>query len=185
MVSAACVDQRCHFAEFVFNLDRNLEDVDAFYSRKYAESARRLTLLNDRYGSTTKILDGIDRDEVEDLMGALLEIRGQLRKLQWYAELNRKGFVKITKKLGKKTGKSDFQQRYLVTKVDPKAFATNYNLSRDLRAINDWLSALGEARVIDDASSVASAASLRSVSSRAILNLPPGLLDTVDQSIRK
>jgi glycerophosphodiester phosphodiesterase len=117
-------------------------------------------------------------------MGALLELRGQLRKLQWYAELNRQGFVKITKKLGKKTGRTDFQQRYLVTKVDGKAFAANFRLSQDLRAINDWLSALGDAKIVDDASSVASAGSLRRVSSRVILKLPSGLLDTVELAIR-
>ena len=35
-------------------------------------------------------------------MGALLELRSQLRKIQWFGEVNRKGFVKITKKIDKK-----------------------------------------------------------------------------------
>jgi glycerophosphodiester phosphodiesterase len=117
-------------------------------------------------------------------MGALLEIRGQLRNLQWYGEVNRRGFVKITKKLDKKIPENVTQQRYLATKVDPKAFATNFRLSQDLRAVNDWLSKVGDVKITDDASSVASGASLKRVSSQSILCLPPGLLDTVDQAIK-
>jgi glycerophosphodiester phosphodiesterase len=117
-------------------------------------------------------------------MGALLELRGQLRKLQWYGEVNRRGFIKILKKLDKKVPRTQTQQRYLATKVDPKQFATNHRLSQDMRAVNDWLSGLGEAKIVDDASSVHSTSSMRTVSSRAIFNLPSGLLDTVDQAIR-
>ncbi|OJD37640.1 glycerophosphodiester phosphodiesterase gde1 [Diplodia corticola] len=171
-------------AEFFYSLDRNLEDVDGFYNKKYAESARRLKLLHDRFGRATLFSDGIDRDELEDLVGALLELRGQLRKLQWYGEVNRRGFVKITKKLDKKVPNSCTQQRYLATKVDPTPFATNHKLQQDMKAINDWLSGLGEAKVFDDASSVHSTASLKRVSSKAVLNLPSGLLDTLDQAIR-
>lgn len=171
-------------AEFFFSLDRNLEDVDGFYNKKYAESARRLKLLHDRYGRATQVPEGADKDEVEDLMGALLELRGQLRKLQWYGEVNRRGFVKITKKLDKKIPRVCTQQRYLSSKVDPRPFANNSCLSQNLRAINDWLSSLGEAKTFDDTGSINSVASLRRVSSRAILDLPPGLLDTVDQAIR-
>ncbi|KKY19022.1 putative glycerophosphodiester phosphodiesterase gde1 [Diplodia seriata] len=171
-------------AEFFYSLDRNLEDVDGFYNKKYAESARRLKLLHDRFGQATLFSDGIDRDELEDLAGALLELRGQLRKLQWYGEVNRRGFVKITKKLDKKVPNSCTQQRYLATKVDPRPFATNLKLQQDMKAINDWLSGLGEAKVFDDASSVHSTASLKRVSSKSVLNLPSGLLDTLDQAIR-
>lgn len=117
-------------------------------------------------------------------MGALLEIRGQLRNLQWYGEVNRRGFVKITKKLDKKIPYHPSQQSYLATKVDPKSFATNFRLSQDLRAVNDWLSQVRDIKITDDASSVASAASLKRVSSQSILCLPPDLLDTVDQAIK-
>ncbi|KAF2496339.1 GDPD-domain-containing protein [Lophium mytilinum] len=171
-------------AEFFFRLDRNLEDVDRFYNKKYAESSRRLKLLHERYGRAPRVPEGIDQDEAGDLMGALLELRGQLRKLQWYGEVNRRGFVKITKKLDKKIPRVCTQQRYLASRVDPKPFANNSSLSQNMAAINDWLSALGDAKTFDDAGSVKSVSSMRMVSSRAILNLPPGLLDTVDQAIR-
>ncbi|KAK8193210.1 glycerophosphodiester phosphodiesterase GDE1 [Phyllosticta capitalensis] len=171
-------------AEFFYSLDRNLEDVDGFYNKKYAESARRLKLLHDRYDRASLFPDGIDRDELEDLVSALLELRGQLRKLQWYGEVNRRGFVKITKKLDKKFPATHNQQRYLASKVDPRPFATNYKLQQDLKAINDWLSGLGETKVYDDASSVHSTSSLKRVSSRTMLNLSSTFLDTVDQAIR-
>lgn len=127
----------------------------------------------------------MDKDEMEDLMGALLELRSQYRKLQWYGEVNRRGFVKITKKLDKKIATSSSQNRYLATKVDPKAFATNFRLGNDMRAINDWLSGLGEVKVFDDDSSVHSAGSLHRVSSKGTLKLPSSTLDSVDTAIRQ
>jgi hypothetical protein len=67
-------------AEFFFSLDRNLEDVDNFYNKKYAECARRLRLLHGRYGRAAQPPEGIDQDEVQDLIGALLELRSQLHQ---------------------------------------------------------------------------------------------------------
>ena len=126
----------------------------------------------------------MDRDEVEDLMGALLELRSELRKLQWYGEVNRRGFIKITKKLDKKIPGACAQRRYLESKVDPKPFATNVRLSEAMNTINAWLSTLGDVKILSDASSSRSSHSIRRVSSKAILNLPSGLLDTVDRAIR-
>jgi glycerophosphodiester phosphodiesterase len=126
----------------------------------------------------------MDRDEVEELMSALLELRGQLRKLQWFGEVNRRGFLKITKKLDKKVSKMPTQQRYIENKVDPKPFATNSALSDAMKNINSWLSALGDAKNQDDAKSIHSVHSLKRVSSGSILSLPAGLLDTVDKAVR-
>ena len=117
-------------------------------------------------------------------MGALLELRGQLRKLKWYGETNRQGFVKITKKLDKKVGQSTTQRRYLGSKVDPKQFATNIGLLETTKTINDWLEKLGEIKIYDDNSSTHSSRSLRRASSKAMMALPAGILDSVDLSIR-
>ena len=117
-------------------------------------------------------------------MGALLELRGALRKLQWYGEVNRRGFIKITKKLDKKVPEVTAQRRYLESKVDLKPFATNVILQDLFKTINDWLSKLGDIKQFDDNSSTHSAHSIARVSAKAILNLPQGLLDTVDQAIR-
>lgn len=134
----------------------------------------------------SKLQDGMDKHDMEDLIGALLELRGQYRKLQWYGEVNRRGFVKITKKLNKKIPSSTAQSRYLATKVDPKPFATNNNQTLDMRAINDWLSSLGETKVADDASSVhsGSSGSLRHMASKSVLKLPTITLDAMEHVIR-
>lgn len=170
-------------AGFFFALDRNLEDVDAFYNKKYSECARRLRLLHGRYGRHAHHPDGLDKDEVQDIMDALLELRSQLRHLQWYGEVNRKGFVKITKKLDKKVPSVCTQHRYLSTKVDPKPFAHSLALNQNMKAINEWLSTLGDIKTFDDTGSTNSVASLNRAPART-LNLSPGTLDAIDQAIK-
>ena len=117
-------------------------------------------------------------------MGALLELRGQLRNLKWYGEVNRRGFIKITKKLDKKVANASTQQRYLESKVDPKQFATNLLLQETMVAINHWLSALGEVKFPDDQSSSGSFHSLRRTASKTSLNLPAGSADVADRALR-
>lgn len=157
--------------------------MDNFYNRKYEDSVRRLKLLQDRYGRPMDMPDGIDRDELEELMGALLELRGHLRKLQWYGEVNRRGFIKITKKLDKKVALTSTQRPYLEVKVDPKPFAMNSALSVTMKVVNDWLSTLADVKVHDDSSSTHSTGSIRRPS-KAILSLPAQLLESLDQAIR-
>ena len=157
--------------------------MDDFYNKKFADASRRLKLLRDRYGTSEAELQSLDSNEYEELMTALLDLRSQLRKLQWFGEVNRRGFLKITKKVDKKVPNVFTQQRYMASKVDPKSFATNSALANAMKTINDWLSALGD-RKGDDARSIHSAHSLKRVSSRSILSLPGGLLDTVDRAIR-
>ncbi|KAL2829925.1 Glycerophosphoryl diester phosphodiesterase family-domain-containing protein [Aspergillus cavernicola] len=170
-------------AGFFYSLDRNLEDVDHFYNKKYADFSRRLKLLAGRYAQP---LDGshLDSEDVEDLLAALLELRGQFRKLQWYGEVNRRGFNKITKKLDKKVG-AQAQQKYLETKVDPLSFASNTRVAEALKKINDWLSALGDQKTFDDASSTHSSLSLKRGPARSNLNLPVNTLLTIDEALRK
>ena len=117
------------------------------------------------------------------MLAALLELRGQLRKLQWYGEVNRRGFIKITKKLDKRVG-GHSQKTYLETKVDPAPFASNVRVSEALKRINDWLSILGEQKVTDDASSTVSSLSLKKGPSRPNLNVPASLLTAVDEALR-
>lgn len=117
-------------------------------------------------------------------MGALLELRSQLRNLQWFGEINRRGFVKITKKLDKKVPNTTTQHRYISTKVDPKPFARDTTVVRLLAEINKWLSVLGDAQNFDDAMSDRSARSLGRASAKAMLSIPPALLDRLDNAIR-
>ena len=172
-------------AEFFFALDRNLEDVDSFYNKKFAEAYRRLKVLQDRYGNTPDVVANLDDDEIEELMGALLELRSQLRKLQWFGEINRRGFVKITKKLDKKVPDTTTQHRYMSTKVDPRPFAKDTTIASLLSEINKWISVLGDSQNFDDAKSERSTLSLGRASAKAMLSVPASLLDKLDQAIRK
>ena len=135
----------------------------------------------------SKLPDGMEKGDMEDLIANLLELRGQYRKLQWYGEVNRRGFVKITKKLNKKIPSSTAQGRYLGTKVDPKPFATNNKLTLDMRAINDWLLRLGDVKVSDDSSSIhsGSSGSLRRIASKSALKTAPTTLDAMEQAVRE
>ena len=158
--------------------------MDFFYNKKYGDAVRRLKLLQDQYGRTLEDPARLDRDEVEDLMGALLELRGGLRKLQWYGEVNRRGFIKITKKLDKKVAEVTAQKRYLESKVDLKPFASNVDLLETINTINDWLSTLGEVKYFDDASSTHSGKSMHRASSKVALSLSQALLESFDQVVR-
>jgi glycerophosphodiester phosphodiesterase len=117
-------------------------------------------------------------------MAALLELRGQLRNLQWYGDVNRRGFVKITKKLDKKIPAAKAQKKYLELKVDPSAFATNVQLLEEVTNINDWLSMLGETPPRNEGSPHASTMPLRRVTSRQNLDLQPDKVALVEQHVR-
>lgn len=121
-------------------------------------------------------------------MGALLELRNQLRNLQWFGEINRRGFVKITKKLDKKIPtNTTTQHRYITTKVDPKPFAKDQTIARLVTEINKWLSILGDSQNIDDNMSDKSVRSARSIgraSAKAMLKVPQAVYDKLDRALR-
>lgn len=169
---------------FFYSLDRNLEDVSYFYNKKLADFSRRLKLLEDRYGRSFEAVQELDAEEKQDLMAALLELRGQLRNLQWYGDVNRRGFVKITKKLDKKIVTAHAQKKYLELKVDPSPFATNVQLLEEVNNINAWLSMLGDSPARGEGSTHVSTMPLRRVTSRQNLNLEPEKLAIVEQQVR-
>ncbi|KAI0153210.1 Glycerophosphoryl diester phosphodiesterase family-domain-containing protein [Xylariaceae sp. FL1272] len=186
-VETARAGEGVDLAEFFFALDRNLEDVDSFYNKKFAEAHRRLKLLQDRYGRSADVVAELDVQEAEELMTALLEIRSQLRNLAWFGEINRRGFVKITKKLDKRVPNSTTKDRYITTKVDPKPFAKDFTVGRLINEINKWLSVLGDAQNVDDARSDKSSRSVRSLGRatvKALPSVPKTVLDALDTAIR-
>ncbi|KAI2789760.1 hypothetical protein POX_d05257 [Penicillium oxalicum] len=181
--------QEPDLAGFFYSLDRNVEDVDYFYNKKYAEYARRLKLLEDRYGYSMEGRHRLEPEDRHDLREALLDLRYHLRRLQWYGEVNRRGFVKITKKLDKKVG-AQAQKRYLETKVDPTPFATNSRAIKAQERINAWMAVITEQsktdeKRADDASSTHSSLSLKRGPTRPYLNLPREVVTAVDDALRK
>ena len=160
--------------------------MDHFYNKKHQDFSRRLKLLEDRYGVTTRAAQDLDPEDREDLLAALLELRGQLRKLQWYGDVNRRGFIKITKKLDKNIPAAQAQNKYLALKVDPAAFASNTALLESLSKINDWISILTEVTAStrnDDKSSISSGPLKRTIS-RPSLDVSAEHLAALEQYLR-
>ena len=167
---------------FFYSLDRNVEEVDGFYNNRNGDANRRLRLLQARYQSPDDGKLSMVKDEAEDLMNALLELRAQLRKLHWFAEVNRRGFIKITKKLDKKVPCQSSQRIYLQSKVDPLPFATNVQLQDMMKIINEWLIYIGDVQAFDDNSSSISSESFHRVS-KTTGNVPPGLFEGANESL--
>ncbi len=166
-------------------MDRNLEDVYSFYNKKFSDCSRRLKLLDDGYGSSREAAQQMDAEEAEDLIAALLELRGQLRKLQWYGEVNRRGFIKITKKLDKKIPSAQSQKKYLDLKVDPAPFATNTELVEAVTQINDWLPLLNETASREDDTASLSSLTMKRATSRPTMHVAPEHITYIEQSIRE
>ncbi|CAN6613069.1 glycerophosphocholine phosphodiesterase Gde1p [Trichomonascus vanleenenianus] len=128
-------------APFFYTLDRSIEIVDEFFNAKYSEYERRLNHVVERYPPKSSLPRDFDREELEDLIAILLEIRGQLKTLQWYAEVNKRGFVKILKKFDKKI-ETSVQQQYLAAKVFVLPFANFAAIDEKLAVVNKYLSQL-------------------------------------------
>ncbi|KAK9480785.1 GDPD-domain-containing protein [Lipomyces japonicus] len=158
---------------FFYSLDRNLETVDSFYNKRLAECSRRLKSLLDRFHHSGLKPEDFENDELEDLVAALLELRSQLRMLQWYAEVNRRGFIKILKKLDKKCHISE-QQRYLDSKVFVLSFASGIEASQSMETINSWLSNLAPNELDHSSRSGTPNSQIKQYSSAADAPQPPG-----------
>lgn len=117
-----------------------MEIVDQFFQSKFNEYERRLKHVIGRYPPNSNPAD-LDREELEDLTGVLLEVRGSLRNLQWYSDMNKRGFVKILKKFDKRMG-TDTQNKYLASKVFVLPFGSGHLLHDKLGITNKYLSEL-------------------------------------------
>ena len=127
----------------------------------------------------------MSREEAEDLIAALLELRGQMRKLQWYGEVRRRGFIKTTKKLDKKIPCAQSQKKYIDLKVDLAAFATNTDLVDAVTKINEWLPLLNEMASREDDAASLSSLTLNRVTSRPTMQVAPDHIAYIEQSIRE
>ena len=135
---------------FFYVLDRNVETVDAFYRKKVNELQRRFGILFER--SNTSIHAKVDMSDMEDLVAAFLDLRSDFQRLLWYAEVNKRGFVKILKKLDKKLGVSE-QAKYLQSKVGVLPFASPLPVQICIQRINAWLSEAGNGMNVSASSS--------------------------------
>ncbi|KAI3403559.2 GDE1 [Candida oxycetoniae] len=148
---------RDKLSKFFFEIDRNIESVDEFYNTKFKEYDRRLIKI-------VQVLDYKDnvvnhkvesKEELDEIINILIELRVLFRNLKWFGELNHRGFIKILKKLDKKltsilnegnvSGElsNNNKEAYLTTRIDALPFANESELSNKLDIIYKLLSQLG------------------------------------------
>ncbi|KAI8147206.1 Glycerophosphoryl diester phosphodiesterase family-domain-containing protein [Fennellomyces sp. T-0311] len=130
-----------------FQLDRELEKVDTFYSYKQSQIERRLWILTETYNTHYPASEE-GPDIQEELVSALQETRAQMIKVMWFAELNAKGFRKILKKLDKKLA-LETQNVYWQTKVAVLPFASHEHIRTEIDKVTQWIKTLA---VSDDRS---------------------------------
>lgn len=143
---------KVNLARFFFHLDSDAEKIDEFYTKKYLDYERRLKKIIAVFPRKSEDID--DLEEYDDLVDILLELRNCFRNLKWYAELNKRGFVKILKKLDKKTGTKK-QESYLQSKIYPSSFCNDADTVKVLSTINELLNKLSNVKnnnIIDNSS---------------------------------
>ncbi|KAK6352747.1 Glycerophosphocholine phosphodiesterase [Orbilia brochopaga] len=173
-------------APFIFFLDRELEKVDQFYNKRLADCTRKLKILGERHKEQFDDPNHIPRHELEEHAEVLLELRGQLRKIAWFGDVNRRGFVKILKKLDKKLHVT-VQQRYLNSKVMIKPFAASSEVTAAERTVNEWLEKLGDGikfRGKADQKEKQNGLSLKNSSAGGVSGLSREVLETFGVSIK-
>ena len=93
----------------LFQLDRELEKVNTFYMYKRSQIDRRFWIVSEKYNQyckatsyylepSTTTTEETSHDDTKELISALQETRAQMRRIQWFAEMNAQGFRKILKK---------------------------------------------------------------------------------------
>lgn len=125
-------------AFFLYKLDENVNKVDSFYCKKFIDYEARMK----RITSVIPInISSINEEEVEDIISVILELRNSIRNLKWFAELNKRGFVKMLKKLDKKTG-TEIQEIYLKSKINSLLFSNESGIVKLLSEANQLLNLL-------------------------------------------
>ncbi|AOA62244.1 Glycerophosphocholine phosphodiesterase [Komagataella phaffii CBS 7435] len=134
---------KTHLAKFFFDLDRNIENVDDFFNKQYSEYERRLKKIISIISVFSDSQNqNIEEEELDELLNVLISLRSDFRNLKWYGELNKRGFVKILKKLDKKVG-TTCQSQFLNSRVYPLSFANEFDILRHLNTINKYLTEYG------------------------------------------
>ncbi|KAK0723157.1 ankyrin repeat protein nuc-2 [Lasiosphaeria miniovina] len=110
-------------ATFFFQLERELEKVNAFYLQKEAELKIRLKTLLDKKKSLRSRNNGVSRRSAKftTLQEGFQQFTSDLNKLQQFVEINGTAFSKILKKWDK-TSKSKTKELYLSRAVEVQPF---------------------------------------------------------------
>ncbi|GMM30264.1 glycerophosphocholine phosphodiesterase [Martiniozyma asiatica (nom. inval.)] len=170
-------------AEFFFTLDENIIRVDDFYTKKFTDYEKRLKKITSAVPADLSVINDIE--ELDELISISLELRNCLRNLKWFAELNKRGFIKILKKLDKKAGTLQ-QATYLNAKIFPMSFSNEINIVNCLRNVNSLLNKLSNTTDENEGGSIRSKSETFSSSVENFdLNLPPPTSVFASQSSKK
>ncbi|KAJ1910849.1 phosphate system positive regulatory protein pho81, partial [Mycoemilia scoparia] len=104
-------------ASFFFQLDRELEKVNAFYLQKERDMEQRLKVLINKQHAIEKHMSLSKVAIIHTLDEALRQFQRDLDKLQNFIEINGTGFRKILKKWDKRS-KSSTKELYLAHQVE-------------------------------------------------------------------
>ncbi|EMR11148.1 hypothetical protein PNEG_00744 [Pneumocystis murina B123] len=144
-ICSKSIDSR-DFTSFFLVLDDNIKLVETFFNQKKNQIVHRIGLIVKKYhlnllNENNKSLN-LRSDEKEDLLILLLSLRSDLQKILWYAEMNKKGFSKILKKVDKKFDMS-IKSSYMESKI--LAFLEDTTIIELLQNVNNYLSYLNNA----------------------------------------
>ncbi|CAB4416918.1 unnamed protein product [Rhizophagus irregularis] len=149
---------------FFFEVDRELEKVNNFFLYKRTEMERRLRTLSEKYrcfnisipnspsiininpidsgvnvpGLSAYINPNFDPYADEEFLVVIKETKDQIHKVLRFADMNKKGFIKILKKFDKRLGRQ-VKDRYLETKVNILPFASSSLFTEMLDSIEHWI----------------------------------------------
>jgi glycerophosphodiester phosphodiesterase len=167
--------------EFFASVESNIEKVEDFYNAKLQSSLGSLRNLRTDFWDAELSNDPLDQDEFNLLTGCLLELREKLLKLLLFANVNFRGFERISRKLDAAFPATNAAEPFLSSKVFPTAFAGNGSLGEALDFTEKWLSSLGYP---NGRPSSVLARPRRVVSSRVMNTVDPDKLEAMETAIK-
>lgn len=120
------------FNEIKLTLGVNANAEDAVVQTLLAKDSREMNRLLRGASQSNRI--PCHKDDLVEIQSILAELRNQFRNLKWYAELNKRAFSKILKKLDKKVG-TNRQVSTMETRILPLPFADDSFITKDLSSL--------------------------------------------------
>lgn len=171
------------YAPFFQAVDSNLQTVDLFYGSKFYEYNQRLSHLQTQT-EKCQTQNGSSNGDYSELLILLFELRAKMRNLQWYADVNKRGFIKILKKMDKKAG-TNAQTSYTELRLSTKEFADGSKILSMIKLACDLIQKLSTDSKNNSMQLSSSNDALQSLNSMQMpqkLGLSSGLIEAVDKN---
>ncbi|KAI9837675.1 MAG: Glycerophosphocholine phosphodiesterase [Sclerophora amabilis] len=159
------------FTDLVAALDRELNKVESFYVRKFANIQRRAASLYERYGISRGIshaLDWkqIDKPEIAHLLGVCVELLNELEKLRWFGKVNKDGLQKVFDKVASRRSSSGRDHYKNGLELHRFQFADQSQCRKELEQIDGLTADLNRASVQRPSNSISSSLFLHNFCAR-------------------